>query len=166
VKGGTYYPMTVKKSIYVRRKLPRPTACRASICRAAARTPGCIRTRCFPTIETILAAYSSQSGEYERQRAFRKSPVSWAVALLVAPMSPRCPDESVIVRNQGTIFPRCWPAAGQGFATGEEISAEDLAAAIYTDANRSIMSPRMTNMLTIVRDIIRTLGRSTNPTST
>ncbi len=57
VKGGTYYPMTVKKHC-ARRKLPRPTGCRASTSSTAAARTCRTRPRSSP-IANISAESSS-----------------------------------------------------------------------------------------------------------
>ena len=60
---------------------------------------------------------------------------------------PAMSDESVIVRDQGTIFLAGPPLVKA--ATGEEISAEDLGGGdLHATQSRawSIISPRMTSM--------------------
>ncbi len=70
VKGGTYYPLTVKKHLRAQEvaqqnRLP----CIYLVDRAA---PTCrIRTRCSPTATTLAA--SSSTRRNMRRRAFRRS---------------------------------------------------------------------------------------------
>jgi len=59
VKGGTYYPLTVKKHLRAQRSR-RPTGCPASTSSTAA-APTCpTRTRCSPTATTSAASSSTR----------------------------------------------------------------------------------------------------------
>ncbi len=86
VKGGTYYPLTVKKHLRAQEiargkppALPLPGGLRR---RASCRR----RTRCFRTASTS-AAFSTTRPRYP-PRALRRSPSSWAAA---PPAAPTCP---------------------------------------------------------------------------
>ena len=65
-----------------------------------------------------------QPGDDVRARASRRSPRSWAPAPPAAPTCPAMSDETVIVREQGTIFLGGPPLVKA--ATGEEVTAEEL----------------------------------------
>ena len=74
-------------------------------------------------------------------------------------MFPRCRDESVIVRNQGTIFLAGPPLVKA--ATGEVISAEDLGGGDLHAKKSGVVDHLAENdehALTIVRDIVSHLG--------
>ena len=71
VKGGTYYPMTVKKHLRAQQVAP-TTSCRASTSSTPA-APSCrCRTRCSPTAST--SAGSSSTRPTSRRAASRRSP--------------------------------------------------------------------------------------------
>lgn len=61
VKGGTYYPMTVKNTCG-RRRLPRKTICPASIWSTAVARTCPIRMRSFPTAITLAASSTTRRG--------------------------------------------------------------------------------------------------------
>ncbi len=87
VKGGTYYPISVKKHLRRRRSPPR-TGCPASISSIPA-APTCrTRTRCSRT--ATISAASSTTRPTCRRTASRRSPSSWARARRAAPMCRRC----------------------------------------------------------------------------
>jgi 3-methylcrotonyl-CoA carboxylase beta subunit len=76
---------------------------------------------------------------------------------------PAMSDESVIVRNQGTIFLGGPPLVKA--ATGEEISAEDLGGGDLHARKSGVVDHLAENdehALTIVRDIVSTLQATTN----
>jgi 3-methylcrotonyl-CoA carboxylase beta subunit len=76
---------------------------------------------------------------------------------------PAMSDESVIVREQGTIFLAGPPLVKA--ATGEEISAEDLGGGDLHARKSGVVDHLAENdehALTIVRDIIATLARAMN----
>src|SRR5690606_150506 len=74
---------------------------------------------------------------------------------------PAMSDESVIVRDQGTIFLAGPPLVKA--ATGEEISAEELGGG-YLHAHKSGVAEHLAetdeHALTILRDIVSHLGKS------
>ena len=111
VKGGTYYPMTVKKhlraqEIAQQNRLP----CIYLVDSGGANLPqpgrGVPRPR-------PLRPHLLQPGQHVRRRASRRSPWSWAPAPPAAPTCRRCRDETIIVRGPGHDLPRR-PAAGEG----------------------------------------------------
>ena len=86
VKGGTYYPITVKKHLRAQEIAPR-TGCRASTSSTrAARSCRC-RTRCSPTATTSAASSTTRRGC--RRAASRRSRPCWARAPRAAPTCRR-----------------------------------------------------------------------------
>ncbi len=89
VKGGTYYPLTVKKHLRAQEIAGRQ--------RAAVHLPGgkrrrvsaASRTKCFPTASTSAASSSIRRGS--RRRASRRSRWCTAPARPAAPMYRPCP---------------------------------------------------------------------------
>ncbi len=71
VKGGTYFPVTVKKHLRAQ-EIARRTACRASTSSTAAARTCRTRTTCSPTASTSAA--SSTTRPRCRRRASRRSP--------------------------------------------------------------------------------------------
>jgi 3-methylcrotonyl-CoA carboxylase beta subunit len=156
VKGGTYYPMTVKKhlraqEIALQNRLP----CVYLVTRAGliCRT----RRRCSPTA-TISAASSTI-----RRRCRRKGIAQIACVMGSCTAGgayvPAMSDETVIVRNQGTIFLGGPPLVKA--ATGEVISAEDLGGGDLHARRSGVVDHLAENdehALTIVRDIMGRLN--------
>jgi 3-methylcrotonyl-CoA carboxylase beta subunit len=142
VKGGTYYPMTVKKHLRAQEIARKPAALHLSG-RQRRREPaasgrGLPRPRPF-------RPHLLQPGQYVAQGIPQIACVMGSCTAGGAYV-PAMSDESVIVRNQGTIF-LAGPPLVQA-ATGEVISAEDLGGGDLHAASRawSITSPTMTNM--------------------
>ena len=119
VKGGSYYPMTVKKHIGAQ-EIAEENNLPASTSSTRRRSCPC-RTRSSPT--------SSTSAGYSGTR--RYSGGHPQVAAVLGPAAggayiPAMSDESIIVKGNGTIFLAGPPLVKA--ATGEEVSAQDLAA--------------------------------------
>ena len=72
VKGGTYYPLTVKKHLRAQEIARRRTGCRASIWSTAAARTCRTRPRSSPT--ATISAASSSTRRRCRRRASRRSP--------------------------------------------------------------------------------------------
>jgi 3-methylcrotonyl-CoA carboxylase beta subunit len=101
IKGGTYYPMTVKKHLRAQ-EIARRTGCPASIWSIPA-APTCrTRTRCFPTAS--ISAASSTIRRRCRRRGIAQIAVVMGSCTAGGAYVPAMSDESIIVRNQGTIF--------------------------------------------------------------
>ena len=121
VKGGTYYPMTVKKhlraqEVALHNRLP----CIYLVDSGGAFLP--LQDEVFPDREHFGRIFFNQATMSER-----------GIAQIAAVMGsctaggayvPAMSDECVIVREQGTIFLGGPPLVKA--ATGEEVSAEDL----------------------------------------
>ena len=122
VKGGTYYPMTVKKhlraqEIALENRLP----CIYLVDSGGAFLPHAGRGLPRPR---PLRAHLLQPGADVARAASRRSPRCSARAPPGGAYVPAMSDETVIVRNQGTIFLGGPPLVKA--ATGEVVSAEDL----------------------------------------
>ena len=145
VKGGVYFPMTVKKHLRAQdiareNRLP----CIYLVDSGGANLPH--QADVFPDRDHFGRIFFNQaqmSAEGIAQIACVMGSCTAGGAYV-----PAMSDESVIVRNQGTIFLAGPPLVKA--ATGEEISAEETGRggdARGANPASSIMSPRMTNML-------------------
>jgi len=155
VKGGTYYPLTVKKHL------------RAQEIAEANRLP------CVYLVDSGGANLPHQAEVFPDRDHFGRifynqaQMSSKGIAQIACVMGsctaggayvPAMSDESVIVRNQGTIFLAGPPLVKA--ATGEEISAEDLGGGDLHAKKSGVVDHLAENdehALTIVRDIVSTL---------
>ena len=125
VKGGTYFPMTVKKHVRAQEIALENNACRASTWSTrVARSCRC-RTRSSPTATTSGA--SSTTRRRCRRRASPRSRCVLGSCTAGGAYVPAMSDESIIVKGNGTIFLGGPPLVKA--ATGEVVSAEDLGGA-------------------------------------
>ena len=111
VKGGTYYPITVKKhlraqEIALQNRLP----CIYLVDSGGAFLPR--QDEVFPDREHFGRIFYNQATHVGRA-ASRRSPRCWARAPRAAPTCPAMSDEAVIVAGPGHDLPRR-PAAGEG----------------------------------------------------
>jgi 3-methylcrotonyl-CoA carboxylase beta subunit len=155
VKGGTYYPLTVKKhlraqEIAAENRLP----CIYLVDSGGANLPH--QAEVFPDRDhfgRIFFNQANMSAQGIPQIACVMGSCTAGGAYV-----PAMSDETVIVRNQGTIFLAGPPLVKA--ATGEVISAEELGGA-DTHARRSGVVDHVAeddeHALTIVRDIVSTL---------
>jgi len=155
VKGGTYYPLTVKKHL------------RAQEIAEANRLP------CVYLVDSGGANLPHQAEVFPDRDHFGRifynqaQMSSKGIAQIACVMGsctaggayvPAMSDESVIVRNQGTIFLAGPPLVKA--ATGEEISAEDLGGGDLHARKSGVVDHLAENdehALTIVRDIVSTI---------
>ncbi|WP_375196880.1 carboxyl transferase domain-containing protein [Sphingobium sp.] len=155
VKGGTYYPLTVKKhlraqEIALENRLP----CVYLVDSGGANLPN--QADVFPDREHFGRIFYNQA-----QMSARGIPqIACVMGSCTAGGAyvPAMSDETVIVRNQGTIF-LAGPPLVQA-ATGEVISAEDLGGAEVHGRRSGVVDHVAENdehALTIVRDIVSTL---------
>jgi len=155
VKGGTYYPLTVKKhlraqEIALENRLP----CVYLVDSGGANLPN--QAEVFPDREHFGRIFYNQA-----QMSARGIPqIACVMGSCTAGGAyvPAMSDETVIVRNQGTIF-LAGPPLVQA-ATGEVISAEDLGGAEVHGRRSGVVDHVAENdehALTIVRDIVSTL---------
>ncbi|HEY6047470.1 MAG TPA: carboxyl transferase domain-containing protein, partial [Sphingomicrobium sp.] len=155
VKGGTYYPVTVKKhlraqEIAEQNRLP----CIYLVDSGGANLPH--QADVFPDREHFGRIFFNQA-----QMSAKGIPqIACVMGSCTAGGAyvPAMSDESVIVRNQGTIFLGGPPLVKA--ATGEEISAEDLGGGDLHARKSGVVDHLAENdehALTIVRDIVSTL---------
>ena len=155
VKGGTYYPMTVKKHLRAQEiaeanHLP----CIYLVDSGGANLPH--QDEVFPDRDHFGRIFFNQAN----MSAKGISQIACVMGSCTAGGAyvPAMSDESVIVRNQGTIFLAGPPLVKA--ATGEEISAEDLGGGDLHGRKSGVVDHVAENdehALTIVRDIISTL---------
>ncbi|SCW90412.1 3-methylcrotonyl-CoA carboxylase beta subunit [Sphingobium faniae] len=155
VKGGTYYPLTVKKhlraqEIALENRLP----CVYLVDSGGANLPN--QAEVFPDRDHFGRIFYNQA-----QMSSRGIPqIACVMGSCTAGGAyvPAMSDETVIVRNQGTIF-LAGPPLVQA-ATGEVISAEDLGGGDLHGRKSGVVDHVAENdehALSIVRDIVSTL---------
>ena len=125
VKGGTYYPLTVKKHLRAQEiarenRLP----CIYLVDSGGANLPN--QDDVFPDRDHFGRIFYNQATHVGR-RASRRSPWCMGSCTAGGAYVPAMSDESIIVREQGTIFLGGPPLVKA--ATGEIVSAEDLGGA-------------------------------------
>ncbi len=156
VKGGTYYPMTVKKhlraqEIAFENRLP----CIYLVDSGGANLPH--QTEVFPDREHFGRIFFNQA----KMSAAAIPQIACVMGSCTAGGAyvPAMSDETVIVKGQGTIFLGGPPLVKA--ATGEIVSAEDLGGA-DVHARRSGVADHYAlddrHALAIVRQIVKTLG--------
>ena len=156
VKGGTYYPMTVKKHLRAQEiaqenRLP----CIYLVDSGGANLPH--QAEVFPDREHFGRIFFNQAN----MSALGIPQIACVMGSCTAGGAyvPAMSDETVIVRNQGTIFLAGPPLVKA--ATGEEISAEDLGGGDLHAKKSGVVDHLAENdehALTIVRDIVSHLG--------
>ena len=155
VKGGTYYPLTVKKHLRAQEiaqenRLP----CVYLVDSGGANLPH--QADVFPDREHFGRIFFNQAQMSSKGIAQIACVMGSCTA--GGAYVPAMSDESVIVRNQGTIFLAGPPLVKA--ATGEEISAEDLGGGDLHARKSGVVDHLAENdahALTIVRDIVSTL---------
>ncbi|QIK77904.1 methylcrotonoyl-CoA carboxylase [Sphingomonas piscis] len=156
VKGGTYFPMTVKKhlraqEIAEQNRLP----CIYLVDSGGANLPH--QSEVFPDRDHFGRIFYNQAQMSSKGIAQIACVMGSCTA--GGAYVPAMSDESVIVRNQGTIFLAGPPLVKA--ATGEEISAEDLGGGDLHARKSGVVDHLAENdehALTIVRDIVSHLG--------
>ncbi|MGE4430604.1 MAG: carboxyl transferase domain-containing protein [Sphingobium sp.] len=161
VKGGTYYPLSVKKhlraqEIALENRLP----CLYLVDSGGANLPN--QAEVFPDRDHFGRIFYNQA-----QMSARGIPqIACVMGSCTAGGAyvPAMSDETVIVRNQGTIF-LAGPPLVQA-ATGEVISAEDLGGGDLHGRKSGVVDHVADNddhALSIVRDIVSTLQPDREP---
>jgi 3-methylcrotonyl-CoA carboxylase beta subunit len=161
VKGGTYYPLTVKKHLRAQEiaqanRLP----CIYLVDSGGANLPH--QAEVFPDRDHFGRIFFNQA----TMSAAGIPQIACVMGSCTAGGAyvPAMSDETVIVRNQGTIFLAGPPLVKA--ATGEVISAEELGGA-ETHGRRSGVVDHVAeddaHALTIVRDIVSTLAPDRAP---
>ncbi len=156
VKGGTYFPLTVKKhlraqEIAMENRLP----CIYLVDSGGANLPN--QAEVFPDRDHFGRFFYNQANMSARGIPQIASVMGSCTA--GGAYVPAMSDETVIVRNQGTIFLAGPPLVKA--ATGEEISAEDLGGGDLHAKKSGVVDHLAENdehALTIVRDIVSHLG--------
>src|ERR1043166_2461419 len=156
VKGGTYFPMTVKKHLRAQ-EIARENhlPCIYLVDSGGAFLP--LQDEIFPDVNHCGRIFYNQA----RMSALGIPQIAVVMGSCTAGGAyvPAMSDESIIVRNQGTIF-LGGPALGKG-ATGGEVTAGELGGADL-HARRSGVTDHLADddehALDIVRGIVATLG--------
>ena len=158
VKGGTYFPMTVKKhlraqQIAIENQLP----CVYLVDSGGAFLP--LQSEIFPDQDHFGRIFYNQA----RMSALGLAQVAIVMGSCTAGGAyvPAMCDENVIVRGQGTIFLAGPPLVRA--ATGEEVSAEDLGGGdVHTRLSgvSDHLADDDEHALQIARAIFENLGRS------
>ncbi len=161
IKGGTYYPMTVKKHLRAQEiahtnRLP----CLYLVDSGGANLPH--NADVFPDAQHFGRIFYNQA----RMSADRVPQIAAVLGSCTAGGAyvPAMSDETIIVRKQGTIFLAGPPLVKA--ATGETVSAEDLGGAdVHTRlsgvADHYALNDR--HALQITRDIVANLGAAKAP---
>lgn len=161
VKGGTYYPLTVKKhlraqEIALENRLP----CIYLVDSGGANLPN--QAEVFPDRDHFGRIFYNQANL--SARGIPQIACVMGSCTAGGAYVPAMSDETVIVRNQGTIF-LAGPPLVQA-ATGEVISAEDLGGGDLHGRKSGVVDHVAENddhALTIVRDIVSTLQPDRQP---
>ncbi|MBR9858318.1 MAG: methylcrotonoyl-CoA carboxylase, partial [Gammaproteobacteria bacterium] len=164
VKGGTYYPLTVKKhlraqEIAARCRLP----CLYLVDSGGAHLPS--QAEVFPDREHFGRIFFNQA----RMSAANIPQLAVVMGLCTAGGAyvPAMADESIIVRNQGTIFLGGPPLVRA--ATGEVVSAEDLGGADVHTRQSGVadhVAEDDAHALWLARRLVTNLNRSPLPAPT
>ena len=164
VKGGTYYPMTVKKHLRAQEiaeanRLP----CIYLVDSGGANLPH--QAEVFPDRDHFGRIFYNQANMSAKGIAQIACVMGSCTA--GGAYVPAMSDESVIVREQGTIFLAGPPLVKA--ATGEEISAEELGGGDLHARKSGVVDHLAENdehALTIVRDIVSHLGSEAGSSTT
>jgi 3-methylcrotonyl-CoA carboxylase beta subunit len=158
VKGGTYYPMTVKKHLRAQEIAQEPPA---------VHLPGGFRRRLpaqagrgLPRPRP-LRAHLLQPGQHVGPEGIPQIAVVMGSCTAGGAYVPAMSDETIIVKNQGTIFLGGPPLVKA--ATGEVVTAEDLGGGdVHTRVSgvADHLAENDTHALHIARRIVATLNRT------
>ena len=161
VKGGTYFPMTVKKHLRAQEiALQNHLPCVYLVDSGGANLPH--QDEVFPDRDHFGRIFFNQANMSAKGIAQIACVMGSCTA--GGAYVPAMSDETVIVRNQGTIFLAGPPLVKA--ATGEEISAEDLGGGDMHGKKSGVVDHVAENdehALTIVRDIVSHLGPAHYP---
>lgn len=157
VKGGTYYPMTVKKHLRAQEiALQNNLPCVYLVDSGGANLPH--QAEVFPDRDHFGRIFYNQA-----QMSAQNIPQIAAVmgsCTAGGAYVPAMADEAVIVKNQGTIFLGGPPLVKA--ATGEEVSAEDLGGGDLHTRTSGVADHLAANdedALRKVREIVKSLNR-------
>ena len=158
VKGGTYYPLTVKKHLRAQEiAQENRLACLYLVDSGGANLPH--QAEVFPDRDHFGRIFFNQAN----MSAARIPQIACVMGSCTAGGAyvPAMSDETVIVREQGTIFLAGPPLVKA--ATGEEISAEALGGGDLHARKSGVVDHLAENdehALTVLRDIVSHLGRN------
>jgi 3-methylcrotonyl-CoA carboxylase beta subunit/propionyl-CoA carboxylase len=161
VKGGTYYPMTVKKHVRAQEvALQNRLPCVYLVDSGGAFLP--LQAEVFPDRDHFGRIFHNQA----RMSALGIPQLAVVMGSCTAGGAyvPAMSDEAVIVRNQGTIFLGGPPLVRA--ATGEEVTAEELGGAdVHTRISgvADHMADDDGHALEMARDIVAHLGARPRP---
>ncbi len=161
IKGGTYYPMTVKKHLRAQ-EIARENhlPCIYLVDSGGAFLP--LQDEIFPDQRHFGRIFFNQA----RMSALRIPQIAIVMGSCTAGGAyvPAMSDESIIVRNQGTIFLAGPPLVKA--ATGEEVSAEELGGAEVHSRQSGVTDYYATDdghAIGIARRIVANLNRVQRP---
>ncbi|MEO5618301.1 MAG: carboxyl transferase domain-containing protein [Candidatus Eisenbacteria bacterium] len=158
VKGGTYYPLTVKKHIRAQEiALENRLPCVYLVDSGGAFLP--LQAEVFPDRDHFGRIFYNQA----RMSALRIPQVAVVMGSCTAGGAyvPAMSDEAIIVKNQGTIFLGGPPLVRA--ATGEEVTAEDLGGGdVHTRISgvADHLADDDAHALELARDILSHLGHA------
>ena len=161
VKGGTYFPLTVKKHLRAQEvALENRLPCVYLVDSGGAYLP--LQDEVFPDREHFGRIFYNQA----RMSAQRIPQVAAVLGSCTAGGAyvPAMSDETVIVRGQGTIFlggPPLVKAAIGEVVTAEELGGGDVHSRVSGVTDH--LADDDTHALAIVRDIVATLPRPSTP---
>ncbi len=157
VKGGTYFPITVKKHLRAQEiALENHLPCIYLVDSGGAFLP--LQDEVFPDKEHFGRIFYNQANL--SAAGIPQIAVTMGSCTAGGAYVPAMCDESIIVRNQGTIFLGGPPLVKA--ATGEEVSAEDLGGADVHAKQSGVVDHIAENdahALSITRDIVNNLNR-------
>jgi 3-methylcrotonyl-CoA carboxylase beta subunit len=161
VKGGTYYPLTVKKhlraqEIALENRLP----CIYLVDSGGANLPN--QDEVFPDRDHFGRIFFNQATM--SARGIHQIAVVMGSCTAGGAYVPAMADQSIIVRNQGTIFLGGPPLVKA--ATGEVVSAEDLGGADVHSRTSGVTDYYALNdehALDMARDVVRALNYRKDP---
>ncbi len=161
VKGGSYYPMTVKKHLRAQEiALENNLPCIYLVDSGGANLPR--QDDVFPDRDHFGRIFFNQATM--SSKAIPQIAVVMGSCTAGGAYVPAMSDESIIVRNQGTIFLGGPPLVKA--ATGEVVSAEDLGGAdvhCKTSGVTDHYAQDDAHALSIARDIVKNLNWTKNP---
>jgi acetyl-CoA carboxylase carboxyltransferase component len=157
VKGGTYFPMTVKKHLRAQEiALQNHLPCVYLVDSGGAYLP--LQAEVFPDKDDFGRIFYNEA----TMSSLGIPQISVVMGSCTAGGAyiPAMSDEAVIVRNQGTIFLGGPPLVRA--ATGEEVSAEELGGALVhsqTSGVTDYLAENDEHALSLARSIVATLQR-------
>lgn len=161
VKGGTYFPLTVKKHLRAQEiALENHLPCLYLVDSGGAFLP--LQDEVFPDKEHFGRIFYNQANL--SAAGIPQIAVTMGNCTAGGAYVPAMCDESIIVRNQGTIFLAGPPLVKA--ATGEQVSAEELGGAEVHASQSGVVDHVADNdahALAMTREIVRHLNRKKHP---